>query len=107
VADTTPGAARAAVDGLVYEGLVADAELPAFAAEHRVISAVLNEGRSNRVRVFVGPGREMPAGFSRSAATLEDAYLVLMRCPADEVPQALALTAREPAGGGVHAGGAA
>ena len=89
VADTTPSAARAAVDGLIFEGFVADAELPAFAAEHRVISAVLNEGRNNRVRVFVGPGRDAPAGFSRSAATLEDAYLVLMRCPSDETPPAL------------------
>lgn len=89
VANTTPSAARAAVDGLIFEGFVADAELPVFAAEHRVISAVLNEGRNNRVRVFVGPGREAPDGFSRSAATLEDAYLVLMRCPADEVPSAL------------------
>jgi ABC-type multidrug transport system ATPase subunit len=89
VADTTPSAARAAVDGLIFEGFVADAELPAFAAEHRVISAVLNEGRNNRVRAFVGPGRDAPAGFSRSAATLEDAYLVLMRCPSDETPPAL------------------
>jgi ABC-type multidrug transport system ATPase subunit len=89
VADTTPSAARNAVDGLVFEGFVADAELPAFAREHRVISAVLNEGRNNRVRVFCANGRSAPAGFQRSAGTLEDAYLVLMRCPPDEVPPAL------------------
>ncbi|MEY2794594.1 MAG: transporter ATP-binding protein [Planctomycetota bacterium] len=89
VANTTPSAARAAVDGLIFEGFVADAELPAFAQEHRVISAVLNEGRNNRVRVFVGSGRAAPLGFARSAATLEDAYLVLMRCSSDEIPAAL------------------
>jgi ABC-type multidrug transport system ATPase subunit len=98
VADTTPGAARAAVDGLIYEGFVADAELPAFAQEHRVISAVLNEGRNNRVRVFVGSGRVAPLGFVRSAATLEDAYLVLMRCSSDEIPAALTRAAPELAG---------
>lgn len=89
VADTTPTGARGAVDGSIYEGFVADAELPDFAKAHRVISAVLNEGRNNRVRVFVGPGRVPPVGFSHSPGTLEDAYLVLMRCPSDETPPAL------------------
>ena len=104
VADTTPSAACRAVDGLVYEGFVADPELPAFAQAHRVISAVLNEGRNNRVRVFVAPGRVPPAGFTRSAGTLEDAYLVLMRCPREEVPPALA---RSAAPAPALAGGAA
>ena len=36
VADTTPTAARDSVDGLIYEGFVADAQLPAFAESHRV-----------------------------------------------------------------------
>ena len=89
VADTTPSAARNAVDGLIFEGFVADAELPAFAKQHRLISAVLNEGRNNRVRVFVGNGMSAPMGFARSVGTLEDAYLVLMRCPSHEVPAAL------------------
>ena len=99
VADTTPTAARNAVDGLVFEGFVADADLPAFAREHRVISAVLNEGRNNRVRVFCANGRSAPAGFARSAGTLEDAYLVLMRCPPEEVPPALSRSAPALAGG--------
>jgi ABC-type multidrug transport system ATPase subunit len=99
VADTTPTAARDAVDGLVFEGFVADAALPAFAKEHRVISAVLNEGRNNRVRVFCANGRSAPAGFQRSQGTLEDAYLVLMRCPLDEVPPALSRAAPALAGG--------
>jgi ABC-2 type transport system ATP-binding protein len=99
VADTTPSVARAAVDGQIHEGFVADAELPAFAAQHRVISAVLNEGRNNRVRVFCAPGRSAPEGFRPSAGTLEDAYLVLMRCPREEVPPALAHAAPVLAGG--------
>ncbi len=100
VADTTPGAACRAVDGLVFEGFVADPELPAFAQSHRVISAVLNEGRNNRVRVFVAPGRVPPSGFARTAGTLEDAYLVLMRCPSDEIPPALTQRAAPALAGG-------
>jgi ABC-type multidrug transport system ATPase subunit len=100
VADTTPTAARSAVDGYIYEGFVADPDLPAFAQANRVISAVLNEGRNNRVRVFVAPGRVPPTGFARSTGTLEDAYLVLMRCPSDEIPSALARTAAPALAGG-------
>jgi len=100
VADTTPSAARGAVDGYIYEGFVADPDLPAFAQANRVISAVLNEGRNNRVRVFVAPGRVPPAGFSQSTGTLEDAYLVLMRCPSDEIPPALARSAAPALAGG-------
>ncbi len=78
----------------------ADPDLPAFARANRVISAVLNEGRNNRVRVFVAPGRVPPAGFSQSTGTLEDAYLVLMRCPSDEIPPALARSAAPALAGG-------
>ena len=99
VADTTPSAARNAVDGLIYEGYVADAEVPAFAKQHRVISAVLHEGRNNRVRVFVGSGMSAPAGFQRSTGTLEDAYLVLMRCAQHELPPALSHAVPVMAGG--------
>lgn len=102
VADTTPSAARRAVDGLVWEGFVDDGALEAFAREHRVISAVLVEGRTNRVRVFVARDLTPPAGFERSRGTLEDAYLVLMRCPPEEVPHALvhAAPATSDAAGG-------
>ncbi|MFN9077873.1 MAG: ABC transporter ATP-binding protein [bacterium] len=99
VADTTPTAARSAVDGYIYEGFVADPDLPAFAQANRVISAVLNEGRNNRVRVFVAPGRVPPAGFAKSTGTLEDAYLVLMRCPSDEIPPTLMHASATVAGG--------
>ncbi len=90
VADTTPTAARVAVDGLIHEGFVADSELEAFAQQHRVLSAVLVEGRTNRVRVCTINGSSAPANFAASAATLEDAYLVLMRCARHELPPALA-----------------
>jgi len=93
VADTTPSAARDGLAGMVFEGFVADADLPACAARHRLLSAVLVEGRTNRARVFVPPAAEPPAGFSPSPATLDDAYLVLMRVAADEVPPALARSA--------------
>ena len=99
VADTTPSTARRAVDGLIHEGFVADAAMPDFAKRHRVLSAVLDEGRNNRVRVFVPVDRAAPEGFSPVAGTLEDAYLVLMRVPRDEVPPALARTAPVLAGG--------
>ncbi len=103
VADTTPTAARDSVDGLIYEGFVADAQLPAFAESHRVISAVLVEGRTNRVRVFVAASGSAPTSFTRSTSTLEDAYLVLMRCARHELPpalsHALAPTASVLAGG--------
>jgi len=98
VADTTPSAARRAVDGVIHEGFVADATMPEFASRHRVLSATLDEGRNNRVRVFVAPGRVPPSGFSPVVGTLEDAYLVLMRCPPAEVSASLTRAA-ETVGG--------
>ena len=99
VADTTPSAARTSIEGTIFEGLVDDSQLPAFAQSHRVISAVLSEGRTNRVRIYVRGGQPVPAGFAPSAGTLEDAYLVLMRCPPHELPPALMHAAPESVGG--------
>jgi ABC-type multidrug transport system ATPase subunit len=76
VAETSPGAARAAIEGRIFEGRVASGELEALRRERQVIQAVLVEGE-NRVRVHV-PGGEPPAGFRPVAATLEDAYLLRM-----------------------------
>ena len=98
VADTTPGAARSAINGTIYEGMVDDQDLPAFASTHRVISAVLVEGRTNRVRVYVGAGRAAPPGYAPSPGTLEDAYLVLMRCGPHELPRELVHAAPAQAG---------
>ncbi len=100
VADTTPAAARASVDGHVREGHVADADLAAFSAAHRVLSAVLVEGRTNRVRVFLPPGADAPPGFAPTPGTLEDAYLVLMRVADHEIPPALARALPETAAAG-------
>jgi ABC-2 type transport system ATP-binding protein len=99
MADTTPTAARTAVDGMIHEGLVADGDLADFSKANRLLSAVLVEGRTNRVRVFVPEGDSPPEGFSISTATLEDAYLVLMRCPDHEVPPPLARSRPEATGG--------
>lgn len=80
VADTTPREARASMDGRVLEGLVTDDRLNEVAAAHRVLSAILVEGRLNRVRISVPQaGDAGPEGFAPAAATLEDAYLDLIR----------------------------
>jgi ABC-type multidrug transport system ATPase subunit len=74
---TTPGEARAAIAGHVYEGTVAVAELPRLRAERTVTQALLVEGR-NRARIYEPVGAP-PEGFAPVPVTLEDAYLVLMR----------------------------
>jgi ABC-type multidrug transport system, ATPase component len=99
MADTTPTAARTAVDGMIHEGLVADGDLADFSGANRLLSAVLVEGRTNRVRVFVPEGDSPPEGFAPSTATLEDAYLVLMRCPDHEIPGPLMRSLPEAKGG--------
>jgi len=76
VAETSPSAARAAIEGKIFEGRVASGELAALRRERQVIQAVLVEGE-NRVRVHLPEG-EPPAGFRAVAATLEDAYLLRM-----------------------------
>jgi len=99
VADTTPSAARGAIEGTIFEGMVDDTHLPEFAKSSKVISAVLSEGKTNRVRVYVRTGQSVPAGFLPSSGTLEDAYLVLMRCLPHELPQALMHAAPIAVGG--------
>jgi ABC-type multidrug transport system ATPase subunit len=76
VAEATPGAARRALAGTIFEGEVPPSELDALSRTRRVTQAVLVEGR-NRVRIHE-PGRECPAGFEPTEPTLEDAYLVAM-----------------------------
>jgi ABC-type multidrug transport system ATPase subunit len=82
VAETTPGDARSAIAGTIYEGAVDRADLAEFESNWTVTQAVLMEGR-NRVRVHASGG-EPPAGFVPVEATLEDAYLLLMRGAAGE-----------------------
>lgn len=76
VADTTPRAARAAIDGHMFEGFIPDDQLDEFSKHHSVTSAILSEGSTNRVRVHSADANAAPAGFASSLATLEDAYLV-------------------------------
>ncbi|HTM01421.1 MAG TPA: ATP-binding cassette domain-containing protein, partial [Candidatus Omnitrophota bacterium] len=77
IALTTPAEARAAIAGRMFEGLVSVEDLPRLRAERMVTQALLVEGK-NRARIFELSGTP-PAGFLPAPATLEDAYLVLMR----------------------------
>jgi ABC-2 type transport system ATP-binding protein len=77
VTTTTPSAARAAIDGTIFEGEVGRADLEILTARHHVTQALLVEGR-NRVRLHA-PDHVVPAGFVRTAPTLEDAYFVMQR----------------------------
>lgn len=77
LAQTRPTEARAAIAGHIFEGTVSAAELPQLKADRMVTQALLVEGR-NRARVYE-PSGQPPAGFVGVAATLEDAYLVMMR----------------------------
>src|SRR5688572_18534511 len=74
---TTPGEARSAIRGCMFEGIVSVEDLARLRAERMVTQALLVEGK-NRARVFE-PSGVAPAGFATAPATLEDAYLVLMR----------------------------
>jgi ABC-type multidrug transport system ATPase subunit len=77
VAQTTPGQARAALAGKVFEGTSDAAELEELRRQRCVTQAMLVEGK-NRVRVYED-GAEAPPGFVPVAPTLEDAYLLMMR----------------------------
>ncbi len=79
IADTTPGLARSAIDGAIYEGTISAEEYDRLLAdsERCVAQAYLVEGR-NRVRVYQPEG-DPPPGFVPVAPTLEDAYLVLIK----------------------------
>ena len=77
LAVTTPAEARGALQGQMYEGTVTAADLPRLRADALVTQALLVEGL-NRARVCA-PNGSPPPGFVGAPATLEDAYLVLMR----------------------------
>jgi ABC-2 type transport system ATP-binding protein len=77
IALTTPSEARAAIGGHMFEGLVSVEDLSRLRNERMVTQALLVEGK-NRARVFEPSGKP-PSGFVPAPATLEDAYLVLMR----------------------------
>ncbi len=77
VADTTPGDARARLEGTIFEGAVEKDRMADLADRFEVTQAVLIEGR-NRVRVHAADGPP-PDGFEPVAPSLEDAYLLLTR----------------------------
>ena len=77
VANTTPGEARARIEGTIYEGAVDHADLDDVSERFLVTQAVLVEGR-NRVRVHLTEG-DPPAGFTSADPTLEDVYLLHTR----------------------------
>jgi ABC-2 type transport system ATP-binding protein len=77
LAVTTPAEARAALAGAIYEGTVGAEQLEALRADRTVTQAFLVEGR-NHARIHDATGQP-PAGFTPVAATLEDAYLLLMK----------------------------
>ncbi|MBI5170012.1 MAG: ABC transporter ATP-binding protein [Candidatus Eisenbacteria bacterium] len=80
LARTTPRAAREAVAGLIFEGVVSPGELPELRATRQVTQELLVEGR-HLVRLYE-PSGAAPMGFQAVTPTLEDAYLVLMRAGA-------------------------
>jgi len=78
VAETSPGHARAALAGAIFEGTVGtDEDLRAIGRARTVTQAILVEGR-NRVRIHE-PGGRAPDGFEPVAPTLEDAYFLMMK----------------------------
>ena len=79
VANTTPGEAREAIDGTIYEGMISTEEYDGLLADpdRSVTQGYLVEGR-NRVRVYQPEGSP-PDGFMAVASTLEDAYLVAIK----------------------------
>ena len=73
------------MNGRVYEVAVTAEELAALGKRHTVLQAILFEGK-NRARIYE-PGDLPPVGAEPVTATLEDAYLLLMR-RADQADQA-------------------
>ena len=98
VIDTTPRAARVAIDGHMFEGFIPDDQLDEFSKHHSVTSAILSEGSTNRVRVHCVDAARAPAGFELSLATLEDAYLVAIRSARDAELSSLASSASVQSG---------
>jgi len=106
---TTPAEARGAIEGQVYESAVDADGLATLRDTHAVIQAVLVEGR-HRARIHVPQGTP-PVGFEPARASLEDAYLLLMRAQgvngdgaAEPGPRARAFTTREAIMSGANGG---
>ena len=77
MAQTSPTEACRALEGQLYEGHVAKADLPDLKQRFNVTRSFLNEGRM-KVRLHL-PHDRPPDGFAPVAPTLEDAYFALSR----------------------------
>lgn len=80
---TTPEECLGQTAGTIFEGVVASDAMADLAQRYRVTRSVLVAG-THRVRVQQRGGEALPDGFKAVEATLEDAYLAMMRA-ADEV----------------------
>lgn len=85
VARSTPQAAREAISGGVFQGEVEAEKLERLRAGQTVLQSLLFEGR-NRVRIYQPEGTP-PAGFEPVEATLEDAYLAVVRTGKEILPE--------------------
>jgi ABC-type multidrug transport system ATPase subunit len=84
-AQCTPQLAREAVRGRIFEGEVEEQGLEALQMSHTVIQTLLSEGR-NRVRIYLAEG-DPPPGFEPVEASLEDAYLAVVRTGESILPE--------------------
>ena len=96
-ARTTPSAAVEAVAGRIWEGEAPAAELDGLRAQHTVIQEKLVGGR-DRLRIHF-EGEHIHSGFERVDATLEDAYLTVMRLGEGALPDVRPDTAEAVAAG--------
>jgi ABC-type multidrug transport system ATPase subunit len=81
IANTTPVEARKAIEGSIYEGSISAEyydQLLADPQRARSITQAYLVQKRNHVRVYQPEG-DPPEGFTASAATLEDAYLVAIK----------------------------
>ena len=94
MARTTPEAALAAVEGAIWQGIVAPERIEGLKASHTVIQERMLAGQ-NQLRLFQREG-EAPEGFEPASATLEDAYLTVMRLGEGALPEPAAPAEPEP-----------
>ena len=73
---TSPGEARGALDGCIFEGSIEEGDLAAIGDRFTVTQAFLVEGKMH-VRLFLRD-EEPPVGFAGVPATLEDAFVSMM-----------------------------
>jgi hypothetical protein len=83
VAQTRPEEALAALDGKIREGLLDAERLAELERERLVTLAVLSRGRY-RVRVY-DDGSSIPEEFAPVPATLEDAYMIVVKRPREDL----------------------